>query len=127
MKNERQFFRCAKCGNLVELIEKGAGVLVCCGSEMQEVQANSVEASQEKHIPQVSRKGNQLSVEVGSAPHPMLSEHWISWIAVAQGNKTQRATLQPGEAPKAVFSAEEGPAVVYSYCNLHGLWKVEVE
>ncbi len=33
----------------------------------------------------------------------------------------------PGEAPKAVFAlAGEEPVAVYAYCNLHGLWKTEV-
>ena len=30
------FYRCKKCGNIVELIHDGGGVLFCCGETMVE-------------------------------------------------------------------------------------------
>ncbi len=30
-----QRFRCNVCGNIVEVVEVGGGVLVCCGEEME--------------------------------------------------------------------------------------------
>ena len=40
-----------------------------------------------------------------------------------------RADLKPGEAPEASFAMGDfkGKAEVYEYCNLHGLWKNEIE
>ena len=126
MANERKFFRCNVCGNLVGLILEGGGELVCCGQPMELLVANTVDAAKEKHVPAASRKGAKLAVQVGSVPHPMVPEHYIMWIAVAQGDRLQIASLKPGEAPAAEFEIGDGPAVVYEYCNLHSLWKAEI-
>lgn len=126
MAYERKFFRCNVCGNLVGLILEGGGELVCCGQPMELLAANTTDASKEKHVPVASKEGTKLSVEVGSAPHPMVKEHYIQWIAVSQGNRLQIASLSPGQAPAAEFEIGDGPAVVYEYCNLHGLWKTEI-
>ena len=126
MANERKFFRCNICGNLVGLILDGGGELVCCGQPMELLVANTVDAAKEKHVPVAERKGSKLTVQVGSVPHPMVPEHYIMWIAVSQDGRLQIASLKPGDAPNAEFDISEGPAVVYEYCNLHGLWKTEI-
>jgi len=87
---------------------------------------NTEDASQEKHVPVAVRTGDQLHVTVGSVPHPMLPEHYIMWIAVAEGNRTTRVQLEPGQPPEAAFIVGDGPLTVYEYCNLHGLWATEV-
>jgi superoxide reductase len=56
----------------------------------------------------------------------MTEEHHIAWICVAQESKTGRATLSPTGEPKATFNIDDGDATVYAYCNLHGLWAVEL-
>lgn len=119
------FYRCEICGNIVGLIKNGGGKLVCCGKGMSKLEANSTDAAQEKHVPVVERKDGKIFVEVGSTLHPMVDEHYIEWIAVASDKGTERISLSPGEEPKAVF-LDKGSAVVYAYCNLHGLWKVEI-
>ena len=123
----REFYLCAICGNLVELINDGGGELVCCGEPMKLLNANTTDAATEKHVPVCTRDGNQLHVAVGSVAHPMVAAHYIQWICVAQAGRMQRATLQPGQAPEADFVIKDGPAVVYEYCNLHGLWKTDVD
>jgi len=87
---------------------------------------NTEDAAQEKHVPVARREGDQLYVTVGSVPHPMLPEHYIMWIAVADGTRTTRVQLSPGEAPEAQFPVSDGPLTVYEYCNLHGLWATDV-
>lgn len=119
------FYRCEICGNIVGLIKSGGGKLICCGKEMSKLEANSTDAAQEKHVPVVERKDGKIFVEVGSTLHPMVAEHYIEWIAVVSEKGTERISLSPGEEPKAVF-VDKGSAVVYAYCNLHGLWKVEI-
>jgi superoxide reductase len=89
---------------------------------MTKFKANTTDASQEKHVPVVSKQGGQLSVVVGSAIHPMTDKHYIEWIAVATDNGIERVALSPGDEPKAVF-CDKADAEVYAYCNLHGLWK----
>ena len=42
-------------------------------------------------------------------------------------NGSQRRMLKPGQEPNVVFHlAGEKPLAVYAYCNLHGLWKTEL-
>ena len=122
-----KFYICEKCGNLVEKIEDSGVPMVCCGQKMSEIVAGTVEASREKHIPVASVEGNVVNVVVGSVEHPMAEEHSILWIELVSDKGVQRKHLKPGEAPKVSFAlAGEKPLAVYAYCNLHGLWKVEI-
>ena len=77
-----EFYRCSVCGNMVALIKKGGGTLVCCGKEMVKLEANSTDASQEKHVPVVTKEDGKIKAAVGSVAHPMLPEHFIEWIAL---------------------------------------------
>lgn len=125
---EQKFFVCKHCGNLVGMIEESGVPIICCGESMQELKANVVEASTEKHIPAVSMEDCKVSVAVGETLHPMLEEHYIKWIYLQTDKGGQRKALNPGEEPKAEFCLQNEKAVaVFAYCNLHGLWKKEVE
>lgn len=124
MKDVR-FFHCEECGNVVALLVEGGGELVCCNAPMVEMEANTVDAAVEKHVPELKREGNAIEVVVGSTIHPMDEDHYICFIAAVQGAKVQIANLKPGEEPKAKFDLADGPVVVYEFCNLHGLWKAE--
>ena len=122
-----RFFVCKNCGNIVGLVHNGGGPLSCCGEEMTELIANTVDASLEKHVPVAKVEGNKVTVNVGEVDHPMLEEHYIMWIYLKTDKGGHRICLKPGEAPKAVFAlADEKPIAVYEYCNLHGLWKAEI-
>lgn len=122
---EFKVFKCKVCGNvIVKMLDMGPAVS-CCGQEMQELKAGTTDAALEKHVPEVTRKGNTLEVQVGSVIHPMTEEHWITFIAAVQGEKLQVVYLNPEDEPKACFQVEDGPVEVYEYCNLHGLWKAE--
>lgn len=70
MTEHQKFFRCRRCGNLVGLIENAGVPLVCCGEPMKELEANTAEAAQEKHVPVVTRKEGQIWVSVGDVHHP---------------------------------------------------------
>lgn len=119
-----EFYRCELCGNMVALIKKGGGTLVCCGQNMTKLEANSTDAATEKHVPVVAKEGGKLKVSVGATLHPMLPEHHIEWIALVTGDKVELKYLKPGEEPKAEFE-EVASGSVYAYCNLHGLWKAD--
>jgi len=123
MSVTRAFYRCNICGNLVELINDGGGELVCCGQPMVLLEPNTTDGATEKHVPVAVREGSKIHVTVGSVAHPMTDAHYIQWISVAQGSRTQRVALEPGQAPEADFTVEDGPLTIYEYCNLHGLWK----
>ena len=96
---------------------------------MAELTANTVEASQEKTPAGLHHGWRRAEVQVGSAEHPMLAEHYIEWIYVETEHGGQRKALKPGDKPAAEFAFAGGdkPVAVYAYCNLHGLWKTEVK
>lgn len=103
---------------------KSSGVpVVCCGEKMQALVPGAVEASEEKHVPEVVVDGDRVSVKVGSVAHPMADGHYIEWIYLETQKGGQRKALKPGEAPEAEFCLAGDKAVAaYAYCNLHGLW-----
>lgn len=124
MTKVRDLYKCKVCGNVVEVVHHGAPALVCCGQPMEKMDANTVDASQEKHVPVVSPKENGVLVQVGSVPHPMEEKHYIAFIEVLTKTQVLRAELAPGEAPEALFSVSPEDIVeVREYCNIHGLWK----
>ncbi len=128
MCNETRFYICEHCGNIVGMIKNSGVPVVCCGQKMTLIEAGTVEASREKHIPLVAVEGNTVKVCVGSVEHPMTEEHSITWVYLQTDKGGQRKCLNPGEAPVVTFAlADEKPVAVYAYCNLHGLWKAEVE
>lgn len=118
------FYRCGECGNIVALIKDGGGELVCCGKPMVKLIANTTDASKEKHVPDITKENGKIKATVGSAPHPMLAEHYIEWIALVADGKVQFRFLKPGMEPKAEFE-EAGPGTIYEHCNIHGLWKAD--
>ncbi|MCL2672070.1 MAG: desulfoferrodoxin [Clostridiales bacterium] len=126
MNHERLFYRCNHCGNIISYILASGVPVMCCGERMQALTPNTTDAAQEKHVPIATREGSRLTVKVGSVPHPMLPEHHIAWIAVAEADRTTRVLLQPGARAEAVLCVDENPVTVYEYCNLHGLWVAEL-
>ena len=124
---ELKFYYCEDCGNLVILLKNSGVPVVCCGQKMTPIEAGTVEASREKHIPVATVEGSSVKVVVGSVEHPMAEEHSILWIELKTDRGVQRKHLNPGEAPVAIFAlADEKPLEVYAYCNLHGLWKTDI-
>ena len=123
------FYKCAHCGNFVTfLTEKAACTPMCCGVKMEEVVANTVDAAKEKHVPEVTIEGNLVKVVVGAVAHPMIDAHYIQFIILETKKGYQKVDLKPGQEPVASFLVADGDkaVAVYEYCNLHGLWKVEI-
>ena len=52
----------------------------------------------------------------------MEEKHYIMWISLVSDDKVIRVDLNPGDEPVVRFPYIEG-AIIYEYCNLHGLWK----
>ena len=124
---ETRFYICEKCGNTVGMIHASGVPLVCCGQKMTALEAGTVEASREKHIPVVEVNGNNVKVIVGSVLHPMTEEHSIEWVYLETDKGGQRKALLAGDSPEVNFAlSDEKPIAVYAYCNLHGLWKTEI-
>ena len=118
-----KFYFCEHCKNVVEsVIDKN--VPVCCGQPMKLIQPNTVDASKEKHVPEVSFEKGEIIVHVGSAAHPMTEEHLINFVELETTKGCYRHNLTASDSPVARFliSDDEDPVAVYAYCNLHGLW-----
>ena len=123
MTKQKQIYRCAICGNIVEVVHAAGGTLSCCGQPMELLTENSKEAALEKHVPVVEKIEGGYKVSVGSVEHPMLPEHYIEWIELITENDVIRKYLHPGEKPVAVFMTDAKEVTAREYCNVHGLWK----
>jgi len=121
---ELVFYRCAHCGNIAwKLVDSGVP-MICCGEEMQALKPNTVDASQEKHVPVIKGGSGVVTVSVGSVAHPMEEKHYIQWIALVTEDFVAVKHLQPGDTPQMTVAGVK-PVTAYEYCNLHGLWKGE--
>ena len=126
MKKEFVLRHCAKCGAMVEVIKDcecdDCGIK-CCGEQMQVVKPNTVDASVEKHKPEVEVVGNYVVVTVN---HVMEDEHYIEYIALDSDMINAKKYLTIGGVAKAIFPYVPG-STVYAYCNKHGMWSTEVK
>jgi superoxide reductase len=118
-----QFFKCNHCGNVIIKMVDSKVPVFCCGKKMEELVANTEEASTEKHLPVATKIDDcRLKIEVGSVAHPMLPEHHIAFIYIDTENGGMKIDLK--DKPEAIFcTCTDKPIAVYEYCNLHGLWK----
>lgn len=123
MTQELAVYKCAECGNIVEVVHKGGGQLVCCGRPMQLVTENTVDAAKEKHVPVITKVDGGYRVQVGSVSHPMEEKHYIEWIELLADGIAYRKFLKPGDTPEAVFQVQATSVSAREYCNIHGLWK----
>lgn len=118
-------YKCLKCGNVVESLWNGNPDLFCCGTQMIELKANTSDGAKEKHVPVIERNGKKVTVKVGSAAHPMTSEHYILFVELFAGDTILRHDFKEGDSvAEAVFYVEDENAPLWAreYCNLHGLW-----
>jgi len=123
MAEKLGIYKCEICGNMVEVINAGAGELVCCGQPMTYMKENTVDAAKEKHVPVIEKIAGGVKVKVGEAAHPMEEKHYIQWIEIIADGKAYRQFLNPGDAPEATFSIESDQITAREFCNLHGVWK----
>lgn len=123
MAEKLQIYKCAECGNIVEVLHGGGGQLICCGGPMDLLEEKTAEAATEKHVPVIEKTDGGYKVKVGSVPHPMLEEHFIEWIELLADGKAYRQFLEPADKPEAVFEIKTDSVGAREHCNVHGLWK----
>ncbi|MBQ1448860.1 MAG: desulfoferrodoxin Dfx [Coriobacteriales bacterium] len=117
------FYICKKCGNIAVKAHDSGCALSCCGEEMSILEPNTTDAAQEKHVPVIKHQNEDVVVQVGSAMHPMVDDHYIEFIAAVYGDRVEVAKLKPGIDPAAEFTlVGDAPVKAYEYCNKHGLW-----
>ena len=123
MTEKLQVYKCEVCGIITEVLEEGAGELVCCGQEMVLQDEKTADKTTEKHVPILEPVDGGVKVVVGCNPHPMEPKHYIQWIELLADGKAYRQFLNPGDAPEAVFPVTGQDLSAREYCNVHGLWK----
>ena len=118
MKGMIEMFRkCMKCGKVIYVL-KGSNSTICCNEEMKELIPNSIDASFEKHVPNIEVVNNKILVTVN---HVMDEDHYIERIAQESNDEMIIRRLKPGEEPQVEFEYKPN-SKIYSYCNKHGLW-----
>jgi len=124
MTKLREIYKCNICGNIVELVHAGVGVLVCCGQDMELLKEKTEDASTEKHVPFIEKTKKGFLVKVGqNQDHPMEEKHFIEWIQIFADGISYRKNLKPGDKPQAEFEISANKINAREYCNVHGLWK----
>ena len=124
MTEQLQVYKCQICGNVVEVLDNGAGQLVCCGQPMTLLDEKTADTSTEKHVPYIERTESGVKVRVGeNTAHPMEEKHFIQWIELVMDGKVYREFLKPGGPPEAVFAVTGQNMTARELCNIHGLWK----
>lgn len=123
-----RFYICKVCKNTVGLIHAGEKPLSCCGEWMTHMPIRNEKEAEQKHKPRVTVANNKVTVDVGTVMHPQTDSHGISWIYLETDRGGQRKRLLPNTKPVAEFALyDEKPKAAYSYCNMHGLWKTDID
>ena len=123
MAERLQIYKCAVCGNIVEVVYGSTGELVCCGQPMELLDEKTADAATEKHVPVIEKIDGGYKVTVGSTLHPMEEKHYIEWIELLADGKAYRQFLEPGGEPEAIFKIDAESVSTREHCNIHGLWK----
>ena len=123
----REVYKCSVCGIVAEVLDGGAGELVCCGRPMVRMAEDAAGATADPsmHIPVAEPVAGGLRVSVGAEPHPSEPGHHIQWIEAEVGDIVYRKVLRPGEPAEAPFQPRPAPGspACRALCNRHGLWK----
>ena len=125
MAKQDTWYKCEVCGNIVSVVNAGAGELVCCGQPMNEMQVNTIESEgKEKHVPIVTIEGNKVHVKIGEIPHPMEDAHHLQVVQIIRdGMIVEGKRLYPGHETELTFIIEDTSNIkVRVLCNIHGLW-----
>ena len=94
----------------------------CACAGMEEAKIQTADWKYEKHVPVIERTDDGIKVIIGSTPHPMQDEHYITMIQVKIENKLYRQYLKPGDKPQAFFPISGETVKAIEHCNIHGLW-----
>ncbi len=120
--------KCEICGNLVEALIVGEGVLVCCGQDMTILNYNDDENFKMTHVPVKTQSDcGKTIIQVGEKEHVMTEEHFIEFIEYISQDKKYKCTqfLQPNETPQMPVCCKGKDVFVREYCNIHRLWRSE--
>ena len=81
------FYKCSHCGNIIAHLEDSGVRCVCCGEEMKPLIPNTSDGAGEKHVPVIERHENEVTIRIGSTPHPMEDNHYIQFVEAIANDK----------------------------------------
>ena len=122
-----KFFKCSNNGLVIPICNCYTDATSL--SDANEITPNTVEAATEKHLPAITCSGNTVTVNVGSVTHPMTEEHSITTVILETQKGGQYQILSHDVQPTVKFQVADGDKAIaaYAYCNLHGLWKADID
>ena len=87
MTEKFDLYKCQVCGNLVQVLIKGDGQLVCCEQAMTHLTPREETGNElaEKHTPEIVQEEEKRFVRLNL--HPMSEEHYIQFIEVYTKDK----------------------------------------
>lgn len=122
MAHRLDICKCYVCGNVVEVVHGGEGVLWCCGRPMSTFSEKNVDAETEEYFPIVQRTADGVTVTVGSdKQHDAGEDHHIQWIEVIADHLVYRRFFRPKETPEVSFKIDAEKIRARAYCTQHGL------
>lgn len=127
MTEINELYKCNVCGNIVEIVNKGFGQLVCCSVPMSKIEVQTNEQNLgEKHLPVLVKDENgKFVIRVGEIEHPMEKEHRIMFIEAISKDKKylKRVYLNSGEKPELDPECKCNYLDARELCNIHGLFE----
>lgn len=112
-----RLYVCPVCGNVIHSL--GDAVISCCGITLPPLEA---EAFDDAHRPAVEPVEDEIFVSVD---HEMTKQHYISFLALVNGDRMQLVKLYPEGNAETRFK-KRGRGILYAYCNRHGLMKTTI-
>lgn len=124
MNKELIIKKCLNCNALIKVIKECDDCnIMCCGNPMVEMKSNSTDAAAEKHIPNFVWDNNDIIVTVN---HVMDDDHYIEWVCLITDSEEKFVYFKPGDTINNRFNNVTN-GKLYSYCNKHGLWCLEIK
>lgn len=116
MKNTK-FYVCPQCGN-VTLCTGNAGV-VCCGRKLEPLAVKKADGA---HLLSTENVEDERFI---TSSHPMQKDHYISFIALASGEKVQIFKQYPEWNIQLRLPKSEHGKLLW-YCTEHGLYFTDI-
>ena len=122
-----KILKCKECGSIIQVFVEGDEN--ACDSHMIEIPVQTEGEKAPKHKPVVEIDGDNVTVKVGEAQHPMDEDHFIQFVVIGVGMEQYAKCFKPGDIPEATFTIGADKiadgVVAEAFCNLHGLWSSE--
>ncbi len=112
-----KFYVCPTCNNIIHSLSETQ--ISCCGNNLLPLSPKEID---DNHQITVEKVEDEHFITVN---HPMIKDHYISFIAYVTFDKVQFIKLYPEGNAEARFNLR-GKGNLYIYCNIDGLMKMKI-